>query len=419
MREYIKNNIIVLSIIILIFLIILLSIIIVICKKNSLDTNISEEEIDGNSFEVDINEDISRVIGNDEFYNVKNCVQYYIDYLNDENYDAIYKVLDKNFIEDNNITVEKLKNSDIELDGNRYIAERINKKEKDLDIIIYFVYGKVVNDDYTSEEEKYFTVIIDNSQEIFSIIPKSLEEDNSYEYNFDIEDDTTDYYNEFIYETFSEDKILTEYFNYYKELAIHRPSEAFSLLEEEYRVKRFGNEEEKYVKYLENIDIDNIYPDKYMYNIYDDYVEYVCIDKSGIYYIFKETAPMEFNLKLDTYTIESEKFITEYDSASDEEKVMMNIDKWISMIENKDYENSYNVLDETFRSNNFNILEEFEKYIKENMSNNYSLEFKEQNYLGQGIYTQVIKLSSDDEEITKTVIIKLEEDRKFVLSFDI
>lgn len=417
MKEYIKNNIIILSIIVLIIFIILISIMIVIYKKNNLNDDVSEEEIDSNSFDVKIEDDISKVIENNEFYNVKNCVQYYIDYLNDENYDAVYKVLDKNFIINNNITIEKLESSNIKLDGNIYIANKINKKEEDLDLTVYFVYGHVVNDDYTSEKEKNFTVIMDKTNELFAIIPENLE-GSSYEYNFDIEDDTTDYYNEFIYKVFSEEEILTEYFNYYKSLALSRPNEAFLLLKEEYRDKRFGNDESKYIEYLKNINIDNIYPTKYMYNVYDDYAEYVCIDKNGIYYIFQETAPMEFKLMLDTYTIESEKFITEYDNADDDKKVMMNVDKWIMMLENKDYENAYNILDETFRDNNFENLEEFEEYIKNNISNNYSLNFKEQTYVGEGIYTEKIELTNDEENIVKTIIIKLQDNRKFVLSFD-
>lgn len=416
MEKVIKYSIIILSLIILSIFILIF----IFNKVYNKDENIDcEENIDSASFEIVSDTSISKVTVDDVFYNVKNCVQNYIDYINDENYEAIYKILDKNYIDENNITIENLKENITKLEVNKFIASEINGKEENIDISIYFVYGKLVNDEYTVEEEKAFTVIIDNSQSVFAIIPRSLENENYYEYNFNIEYDVQDNYNEYIYEVFTEDKILLEYFNYYKELAVNKPEEAFLLLDEEYKNKRFYDSEEKYIEYLNNINLKNTYLDKYMCDVYDDYKDYVCIDSNGIYYIFKETAPMEFDLKLDTYTIESEKFITEYERASDEEKVMMNIDKWISMIENKDYENSYNLLDKTFRSNNFNIIEEFKKYIKENMSNNYSLEFKEQNYLGEGIYTQVIKLSNDNEEITKTVIIKLEEDRKFVLSFDV
>lgn len=409
------------SIIILVLIILSISMLILIFNKvyNKEENIDCEENIDSKSFDIVSDTSISKVTVDDVFYNVKNCVQNYIDYINDENYEAIYKVLDVNYIDKNNITIEYLKENITKLDGNKFIASEIKGREENIDISIYFVYGKLVNDEYTVEKEKSFTVIVDNSQSVFSIIPRSLENEDYYEYNFNIEYDVENNYNEYIYDAFTEDKILLEYFNYYKELAVNKPEEAFLLLDEEYRDKRFYNSKEKYIEYLNNVDVRNIYPDKYMCDVYDDYKDYICIDNNGIYYIFKETAPMEFELKLDTYTIESEKFITEYDTASDEEKVMINIDKWTSMIENKDYDNSYDVLDETFRGNNFETVEEFKEYMKDNMPNNYSLEFGEQKYLGDGIYTQVIELKNDNENITKTLIIKLKEDRKFVLSFDL
>ena len=407
------------AIIILVILIILLSILILIYKKDNVEDSESMEKIDEESFDISIDENISKVITNDEFYNVENCVQYYIDYLNDENYEAIYRVLDENLIKSNNITIEDLEQSNTKLNGNNYIATKINKVEKSLDVSVYFVYGKLFNDEYTTIEEKNYTVIMDYSKSVFSIIPNSLEDNEAYEYNLNIEYDEEDYYNEFIYESLSGEDILMQYFNYYKNLASNNSSEAFLLLDEEYRDKRFNNSEEKYRKYLENIDIENIYPTKYMYNAYDEYNEYVCIDKNGIYYIFTEIGPMEIKLKLDTYTIASEKFINEYDEGNIEKKVMMNIDKWVSMLENKDYENAYNILDETFRNNNFENLEIFENYIKDNMPNNYSLEFKDQTYIGDNVYMQNVQLINDTENISKNIIIKIEENRNFVLSFEV
>ena len=407
------------AIIILVILIILISILILIYKKDNVEDSESMEKIDEESFDISIDENISKVITNDEFYNVENCVQYYIDYLNDENYEAIYRVLDENLIKSNNITIEDLEQSNTKSNGNNYIATKINKVEKSLDVSVYFVYGKLFNDEYTTIEEKNYTVIMDYSKSVFSIIPNSLEDNEAYEYNLNIEYDEEDYYNEFIYESLSGEDILMQYFNYYKNLASNNSSEAFLLLDEEYRDKRFNNSEEKYRKYLENIDIENIYPTKYMYNAYDEYNEYVCIDKNGIYYIFTEIGPMEIKLKLDTYTIASEKFINEYDEGNIEKKVMMNIDKWVSMLENKDYENAYNILDETFRNNNFENLEIFENYIKDNMPNNYSLEFKDQTYIGDNVYMQNVQLINDTENISKNIIIKIEENRNFVLSFEV
>ena len=49
----------------------------------------------------------------------------------------------------------------------------------------------------------------------------------------------------------------------------------------------------------------------------------------------------------------SDKFKETYDKGTDLEKVSLNIDKCLKMIQNRDYYNAYNILDETFRNNNF------------------------------------------------------------------
>lgn len=407
------------SIIGLVLMILLIATVILIFNNvHNKEENITSEEIDSKSFDIVSDTNISKVTVDDVFYNVKNCVQNYINYINDENYEAIYNILDVNYMDENNITLEYLKENISKINANKFIANKINQREKDIDTTIYFVYGKLINDDYTVEDDKAFTVVVNNSQNVFSIIPKSLENEDDYEYNFDIEYDSKNNYNEFVYNVYTEDKILLEYFNYYKQLAVNNSEEAFSLLDDDYKDKRFKNSKELYSEYLSDVDIKNISPNKYMCDIYDEYKDYICIDNNGIYYIFRETAPMEFKLKLDTYTIETEKFINEYNDASDENRVMLNVDKWIKMINNKDYYNAYDVLDNTFRNNNFENLEEFKNYIENNIPDNCTLEVGEQKYLGNSTYTQVVELKNDNENISKTLIVKLEEDRKFVLAFD-
>ena len=248
------------TIIILIILIIIISIIVVIYKKKVMNNNDEKDQnFESESFEISNEEGISKVTSDDQFYNVRDCVQYYIDYINDKNYDAIYKVLEKNYINSNNITTKSLENSNIKLNGNQFIATNMNKIEKEIDISVYFVYGYLINsNDNNIFEEKQYTVILDNSKDVFSIVPESLEKEDSYEYDLDIEEDTEDYYNEIEYKVYSEKEILTEYFNSYKNLAIRNPNKAYLLLDEEYRNKRFNNDEQEYVNYLKDMDIENI-----------------------------------------------------------------------------------------------------------------------------------------------------------------
>ena len=413
------RNIIGKIIIFVIIFIIIISILILIYSKKTSQDNV-EESIDSESFEISVNENIERVTLDSEFYNVRDCVQYYIDYLNDKNYDAIYKILGKNFINSNKITVENLKDKNTKLNGAKFIATKINKVEKDLDIVVYFVHGILMDNEYKSEEEKDFTVIIDNSQSVFSIIPENLENESSYEYNLQIEDDTTDYYNEFIYQTYTEEEVLTEYFDYYKNLAMNNYSKAFLLLDEEFRNKRFNNNEEEYEKYLKNINIENVFQSKYKYNIYEDYKEYICIDKQGLYYIFKETAPMEFKLILDTYTIDLPEFTEKYNKGNEQVKVGMNIEKVITALNNKDYNYIYDKLDDSFKNNNFNTIEQFEAYMNTNFFNTNKVEYEKFSKEGETyIYELKIKESDEDNANSKdvTIIMKLLEDTNFVMSF--
>lgn len=419
-----KNSI-KIAIIILIILIFLISILILIFNKNISNKNIEEEnveKINEEEFNISVDKNISKVTQENEFFNVSNCVQLYIDYLNDENYEAIYKVLDKNYIKSNNITVESLNGNIKKSDNNKFIPTKMNKQERDLDISIYFVYGKTVNDSYKNEEEKSYTVVIDYAQDLFSIIPNNLENEKDYEYNLNIESDTSDFYNEIIYTEFSEKEIVTKYFDYYKELALHNTKEAFKLLEEEYKNKRFNNNEEKYEKYVKDINIENIFLSQYMCNIYNNYTEYVCIDKNGNYYIFNETAPMEFTLKLDTYTIDVPEFIERYNKGNEQIKVGMNIEKIMQALNNKDYNYIYGKLDESFKQNNFNTIDKFETYMKDNFFEINKAEYEKFSKEGE-IYIYQLKIKESEEENANskdvTVIMKLLEDRNFVMSFNV
>lgn len=406
-------------IVILIVLTILISLILIILRRKTLENEKAEDE----EFEVTVSNEVSRVISQQEFFNVATCVQDYIDYLEDNNQDAVYKVLDENFKNSKNISnINELKGDIIESEENQFIPLKMNKIEKEIDKIVYFVYGKITDEMYNNEKEYYFTVVIDNSQSVFSIIPESLESEREYKYNLDIKDDTIDFYNEFLFKTFSEEEILLKYFDYYKKLAINNPKKAFLLLNEDYRKKRFDNNEEKYLEYLKDIDINNIELSKYISNFYEDYTEYVCINDNESCYIVNETAPMEFSLKLDTYTIDLPEFIEKYNKGNEQVKVGMNIEKIIEAINTKDYGYVYDKLDETFKKNNFDNVEAFKEYVINNFYEYNDIEYT--NFSKEGniyIYKTKIKNVKDEKSDKKdcTIIMKLLEDSNFVMSFNI
>lgn len=405
---------------IIVFLIIILLIVILLYlfKKNNNEININESEsIDSNAYEVQVEEKVKKVESTELVFNIKKCIQNYIDYINDNNYDAVLEVLDKNYIESNKITKDDIKQTCKDYLKSCFIVNDIYQKDVTIMKKLYFVDVKLMDiDTYEDKGSSKFTIIIDEVNQTYAVIPEIINDDN-YNYNFTIEYDDENYYNEYIYINYPEIEIFTEYFNYYKELAKKRPEDAFNLLDKEYKEKRFNNSLELYKEYLIDIDINNIYPDKISTNFKEDYKEYICIDKKGIYYIFTEISPMQFSVKLDTYTLISNKFKETYDSASDEEKVSININKWLEMIKNKDYYNAYNILDENFRNTNFGSVESFKNYIIQKYNDNFTNKVEGIKYYGDSLYSTSVNIKIVDQERKDIFIVKLQENRSFVLSF--
>ena len=160
---------------------------------------------------------------------------------------------------------------------------------------------------------------------------------------------------------------------------------------------------------------------EYLINTYADYTEYVCKDQFQNMYIFNLKNPATYSIKLDTYTIPTDEFKQQYQNSSNENKVKLNIDKWFDMINNRDYKNAFNYLDETFRTNNLkNDPNTFEAYMRDKYPSHYQVLYgniSERN----GTYVQSVKLKDiiggDSTEYMLDIIMQLQDDMNFVMSF--
>lgn len=112
-------------IIFLIIFIILISAIILLFYKNSEEKNNENNvnNIDGDSFEVELENSNAMVSSNDEFYNVRNCIQYYLAYIMDDNFDAVLKVMDNNYSKQNKLDINKLKEKYKDYDKTDFIVK--------------------------------------------------------------------------------------------------------------------------------------------------------------------------------------------------------------------------------------------------------------------------------------------------------
>lgn len=230
-------------------------------------------------------------------------------------------------------------------------------------------------------------------------------------------------YNQYITKVIADQDMVNIYFNDYRYYAIFHPEEAYNLLDEEYREKKFGNLE-TFQAYI-NQNMDQIFTssiDSFTVSNWDGGKQYIAIDKEGKYYIFQENVVMDYSVILDTYTVDLPEFLEEYNTTTEEEKVAMNIQRVFSAINDGDYRYVFEKLDETFKNNNFPTQEDFENYMKNNFFQNNEIELSKTESQGN-IYLYEIIISDatgqSTNTITKTFVMQLQEGTDFVMSFSV
>lgn len=440
-------------IIISVIIVILITAIILLCLNNN-DEHIQVTPEEGRVQErTDFTETIKQVSILDNFYIVKNCVTKFYTYYSNiysqeesykiideetENYiksvkqesaQAVYNMLSSEYKDLRNITqsniLEKLK----EEKGTTVDINKMYVSEYDANIARYFVKG-TLRDSKSNISNFYIMVEVDSSNKTFSIFLEDyinekynevkIGENLNIKFNKQIEKNI---YNIYERKVIDEDTYVSDMFDSYKSKLLFNAELAYSKLDENYRKEKFGNIN-NFKNYLKTntAKIVTMSVEKYQKSKTDNYTQYVCVDQNENYYIFKETAVMDYTVILDTYTVDLPEFTEKYEVASEEDKVILNLQKCFEALNNKDYGYVYNKLDPTFKQNNFKNQGEFENYIK---SNFFEInKAKSSNGKKKGdIYTFEVTITDKTEKNTKTVkktfVMKLKEGTDFVMSFNI
>lgn len=360
-----------------------------------------------------------------------------LSYLN-ENYLSSFKYDDKNIFEimelydnyDSYITLEMY-----ELNTNNYTE--YNVKSKIDGKYIYFIVGldksNMTFDIYPIKETEYLNKISEQIQ-----IEK-------YE-NKAINDKKYNYFN-YINIDSNEEIVARLYYSEYIKMMLVDPKEAYNYLDKEYKDAKFEtydkfenyineNKEDlqiayrletsnstdfenfnEYYNYKQNNDYLTI--KNYSVEKNDEYTQYICADGYNHYYIFNVKYPGEYKAFLDSYTVKPLKFTEKYNSMSNKEKVATNCNIFIQMLNSRDYEKAYQVLDATFKQNTFENIDAFKKYVIENLygynivSNSYEIE-QINNY-----YSCEFTIQNKDSKKTFNIIMELKEDTDFVMSFSV
>lgn len=414
---------------IMIICIIMLIIVILIFKIKNTANNI--EDIDSEKIVLE------KVVDKDIFFSLNQCVNNFYNnrYLTDEDkktkLEIIYETLDKDYIKNNGITMDNIEEKiNTFKQKTNYMATEIYKAQKNDKYIVYIIKGIT----YDEKTEKYiedatiYKIREDLTNSTYTIEPskeneiKNIKIDNQDFKNIDVND--KNHYNEL---NFNEQNVLQNYIKYYELLMKNDIAMAYNLLDDEYKAQKFKDIEE-FSEYVENNNTMSLY--QYYTTQYSEYLQYVAELTTLKYISINETSVMNFKILLDDYTVDGEEFINKYNSAENKGKVVLNTEKIISALNDKDYKYVYSKLDETFKENNFNTVEKFEKYVEENVFKRFSVNYTDYEEKGS---TYIIKFRMTESmpenftgavrgEIVRqtkdiTVIMQLKDNRGFVMSF--
>lgn len=338
-----------------------------------------------------------------------------------QNMDMIYSLLDKNYINNYNITVNNVEKFIYKLDDNAKIIP-INIKIK---------YGENINTCIVNAyimgnniEEKKFIIRLDNKNETFSM--EFINNDDVKENNIDNEDRIKiNDYNHFEIQVATNEEIAMNYLEQYKNLVERAPQIIYdNYLDDNYKKLRFESLEE-FKRYIESNkeELELIRTNKYLCNdLGDGKAEYVCKDQYNNVYIFDINSIFDYKIKLDNYTILTDKFKTEYQNANDSKKIQMNTDRFIQMINRHDYKSSYNCISNDFKNNYFSTEEEFVDFIKQHFFDYNNLSFKEFSKEGTNLFKYTISvedLTENDKDVkTVNMIMQINNDFDFEIAFE-
>lgn len=436
--EYLKRKktlILLMIIVVIIIISIVVALLLLTTSNNGEVANnntVSEENNNETEAELQINES--------KYYNITNVVRTYLGALDKSKYilsdgtnysedestkESIYNLLSTEYIESNNITVENVYDYVKDVNENVTFVPLDMRISQGSNVEKFLVYGNIVYMDSQDLEKVYVIVNIDNTNNTFSIEPINSEEiSNINDFKFESTLNTIEknYSNTYLNNNMSDEDISKEKFNNFKLLILRKSEDLFNLLNEEYRNKKFGDYN-GFSQYIDsNYDrLRTINLSMYQVTEENGYKQYVLLDQDDRYYIFKETSENKEEIYLDTYTVDLPEFLDRYNGADDEYKVGYNVEKFITAINDGDYKYAYNLLDETFRRNNYPSQGDFENFVKTNFFENNEIQHNNVEKQGNQFVYGITIINKDNESERKniTVIMELGEETDFVMSFSI
>lgn len=391
---------------------------------------------------------MQEVVNVDEYFNINECISRYFKYIRETDAVSLMEILDKDYVKNMMINEDNVFKYTYEGRGKKlhyYIKDM--KVKYSANIIQYVIDCKVSDEEM--QNNIFFLVLVDEKTNSFGVLPinESVNDITNVKIKDSLSTIEKNTKNNYIHISINDEWMCKFLLEDYIKNALYFPSDLYNSLDEEYRNKRFPdyesfkkyinynksrfetsvladlkkiddfNSKEEYLEYLRKVDKIQLY--KFLVEKRQGGNRYICMDKNENYYIFDAKKYNKYAVILDTYTITSDKFKSEYNQGNDTKKCQLNIDKFVKMINSKDYVHAYKVLDEGFKKNYFNTEDEFEKFVSSHFFEFNDIKFKNVSIEGDVYIFKVILIDKNNTNNTLdiNIFIKLKNDLNFVMSF--
>ena len=440
-----KKKLIIMMIIIILIIILLLGLLIFLEKNNEeVISEETEQEVES------VQNTVKPISSNIQLFTVQSYIQKFIEQINinnpvyytggeriDESIISkwIYSLLSKEYIDKNSITEENVYEYVDNIEESLiFVPLKMNMIEIE-NTTKYAIYGFTQTQANEYKEDVYFILNVDNKNNTYSIEPindvKTIDEIELTENDLVIEPNR---YNAYKENEVTDEYICEQYLFMYKRMMLAKTQEAYNYLNEEYRDKKFGSLQ-NYTYYV----TDN--KDKIAQTVLNAYSindnKYICKDQWENYYIFNINGVLDYNVMLDTYTVDLLEFTEKYNNATEQEKVAANINKIMTAINNDDYKYVYSKLADSFKNNYFHNEDELKNYLEEKLFTKNEANYETFTKEGTNLYTYKINISDSSsnsdipqnegeairggqlDRIYMNIVMQLNEGTDFVMSFSI
>ena len=429
-----KKNLKYISVFIAIFIVIVILVLILgrgNNKKNIIDDKSNNDVISkGNNSCVPLKKDNSYSI----YYQMNENIKEYFQKINDGKNLELYYTIDEEYKENNKITKENILTKLSEYKGiNDFQIYEIYENRETSAKVAYFIKCLLTNSEYVYfiyatdampiieeyEDPRYVLYICTKEEYDNYISGREKYKDIYLENNG---------YNIGTLANYTDEDISRKYFLEFNNLISKNPEEAYKLLNTEYKNKKFPSYK-SFVEYINQNNLTSSIKQIVSQDLRKNYAtsQAVIKDKDQNMYIMNFDYK-QYEIMLDDYTILSDNEKDEYNSLKKEEKVGKNVERFINMINDKDYYQAYSKLSDQFKETSFSTQEKFEEYIKENIfqgNDKFNMVLDKQEVEKNGeIYVAKVRLTAFAATLADnmgdkgmTIIMKLLEGEDFEMSF--